>query len=94
MLNGEATIVHLTVIMIKKTKYKRENIFQNKNPDMRVQLKKKCGKVRIVNFISAKCLPNAAGGLGVRCEPPSRSRGEPWWGPRGQSPQKISHIFL
>ena len=34
------------------------------SPDMRVQLKKKRGKVRKANFISAKRLPNAAGGLG------------------------------
>ena len=31
---------------------------------MRVQLKKKGGKVRMANLISAKRLPNAAGGQG------------------------------
>ena len=29
-----------------------------------------------------------AGGLGC-CKPPIGSRAEPWWGPRGQSPQKL-----
>ena len=57
--------------MIKKTKYKRANIFKNKNPDMSVQLKKKCGKVPIANFISAKRLPNAAGGLEGCVSPPA-----------------------
>ena len=55
-------------------------------PDIRVQSKKKRGKVRIANFISAKRLPNATGGQGGTVSPPA--------GPRGQSPQKISHIFL
>ena len=38
--------------------------------DMRVQLKKNRRKVCIANFISAKRLPNAAGGLGGAVSPP------------------------
>ena len=26
---------------------------------------------------------------GGRCKPPSGSRAEPWWGPRGRSPRKL-----
>ena len=28
-------------------------------------------------------------GSGGRCKPPSGSRAEPWWGPRGRSPRKL-----
>ena len=50
---------------------------------MRVQFKKKRGKVRIANFISAKRLPNAAGGLGGAVSPPAGG------GQGGEAPGKF-----
>ena len=38
MLNGKATIVYLTVRLIKKTKRKWVNILQNQNPEGKVKV--------------------------------------------------------
>ena len=38
MLNGKATIVYLTVRLIKKTKCKWVNILQNQNPEGKVKV--------------------------------------------------------
>ena len=59
---------------------------------MRVQLKKKRGKVRIANFISAKHLPNAAGGLGGPVSPPAGPGMSPGGGQGGKAPRKF-HVF-
>ena len=56
--------------------------------DMRVQLKKKREKVRIANFISAKCLPNAAGGLGGAVSPPAGPGLSPGGGQGAKAPRK------
>ena len=56
---------------------------------MRVQLKKKGGKVRIANFISAKRLPNAAGGLGGAVSPPAGAGLSPGGGKGGKAPGKF-----
>ena len=57
--------------------------------DMRVQLKKKRRKVRIANFISAKRLPNAAGGLGGAVSPPAGPGLSPGGGHGGETPRKF-----
>ena len=54
-----------------------------------VQLKKKRGKVRIANFISAKRLPNAAGGLGGAVSPPVGPGLSPGEGQGGKAPGKL-----
>ena len=59
---------------------------------MRVQLKKKRGKVRIANFISVKCLPNSAWGLGGTVSPPVGPGLSPGGGQEGEAPKKF-HIF-
>ena len=56
---------------------------------MRVQLKKKRGKVRIANFISAKRLPNAAGGLGGAVSPQAGPGLSPGGGQGGEAPGKF-----
>ena len=56
---------------------------------MRVQLKKKRGKVRIANFISAKRLPNSAGGLGGAVSPPADPGLSPGGGQGGEAPGKF-----
>ena len=56
---------------------------------MRVQLKKKRGKVRIAYFISAKRLPNAAGGLGDAASPPAGPGLSPGWGQEGKAAGKF-----
>ena len=56
---------------------------------MRVQLKKKRGKVRIANFISAKQITNADGGLGVAVKPPVGSGLSPGVGQGGEPPGKF-----
>ena len=45
-----------------------------------------CAKGTICN--DRRSLQTQLGAWG-RCEPPSRSRAVPWWGPRGQSPRKL-----
>ena len=60
-----------------------------KKADMRVQLKKKHGKVRIVNFISAKRLPNAAGGLGGTVSPQTGPGLSPGGGQGGKANGKF-----
>ena len=57
--------------------------------DMTVQSKKKRGKVRIANFISAKRLPNAAGGQGVAVRPPAGPGLSPGGGQGGKAPRKF-----
>ena len=57
--------------------------------DMRVQLKKKRGKVRIANFISAKRLPNAAGGLGGAVSLSAGPGLSPGGGQEGKAPGKF-----
>ena len=64
----------------------------HKGADMRVQLKKKRGKVRIANFISAKRLPNAAGGLGHAVSPPVGPGLSPGGGQGGKALGK-SRVF-
>ena len=59
------------------------------NTDMRVQLKKKRGKIRIANFISAKPLPNAAGGLGGAVSPPAGPGLSPGGGQEEEAPGKF-----
>ena len=59
---------------------------------MRVQLKKKRGKVCIANFISAKRLPNAAVGLGGTMSPPAGPGLSPGGGQGGKAPGKF-HVF-
>ena len=81
----------------KECNRKPNKIWVNKGSefsDMRVQLKKKRGKVHIANFINAKRLPNAAGGLRGAVSPPVGPGLSCGWGPRGRSPWKISRIFL
>ena len=57
---------HNSASVIQKwLRFKRVNTVKLPYADMRVQSKKKRGKVRITNFISAKRLPNAAGGQGA-----------------------------
>ena len=56
---------------------------------MRVQLKKKRGKVRIANFISAKRLPNAAGGLGGAVSLSAGPGLSPGGGQEGKAPGKF-----
>ena len=56
---------------------------------MTVQLKKKRGKVRIANFISAKRLPNAAGGLRGAVSPPADPGLSPGGGQGGEAPGKF-----
>ena len=57
---------------------------------MRVKLKKKRGKVRIANFISAKRLLNAAGGLEGAVSPPEGPGLSPGEGQGGEVPGKFS----
>ena len=59
---------------------------------MRVQLKKKRGKVCIANLISANRLPNAAGGLGGAVRPPEGPGLSPGGGQGGEAPRKF-HLF-
>ena len=56
---------------------------------MRVQSKKKRGKVRIANLISAKRLPNAAGGQGGAVSPPADPGLSPDGGQEGEAPGKF-----
>ena len=60
-----------------------------KHPDMRVQLKKKRGKVHIANFISAKRLPKAAGSLGGAVSPPAGPGLSSGWDQGGEAPRKV-----
>ena len=60
---------------------------------MRVQLKKKRGKVRIANFISAKRLPNAAGGLGGAVSLPAGPGLSPGGGAKGAKPPENLAYF-
>ena len=60
---------------------------------MRVQLKKKRGKVRIANFISTKRLPNTAGGLGVAASPSAGPGLIPGRGQGGEAPRKFRVFF-
>ena len=55
---------------------------------MRVQLKKKRGIVHVANFISAKRLPNAAGGLGGAVSPLAGPGLSPGGGQEGEAPGK------
>ena len=59
---------------------------------MRVQLKKKGGKVRMANLISAKRLPNAAGGLGGAVSPPVGPGLSPGGSQGGKARRKF-HVF-
>ena len=59
---------------------------------MRVQLKKNGGKVRMANLISAKHLPNAAGGLGGAVSPPVGPGLSPGGGQGGKARRKF-HVF-
>ena len=56
---------------------------------MRVQLKKKLGKVHIARFISAKRLLIAAGGLGGAVSSPAGPRLSPGGGQGGKVPGKF-----
>ena len=56
---------------------------------MRVQLKKKRGKVRIANLISVKQITNADGGLGVALRPPVCPGLSPVGGQGGEAPGKF-----
>ena len=56
----------------KKSHYNKVKVLHELvKAGMRVQSKKKRGKVHIANFISAKRLPNAAGGQGGTVSPPA-----------------------
>ena len=61
----------------------------NSKPDMRVQLKKKRGKVCIARFISAKRLLNATGGLGGAVSSPAGPGLSPGGGQGGEAPGKV-----
>ena len=56
---------------------------------MRVQLKKKRGKVHRANFISAKRLPNAAWGWRGAVSPPADPGLSPGGGRGGKAPGKF-----
>ena len=61
---------------------------------MRVQLKKKRGKVCIANLISANRLPNAAGGLGGAVSPPKGPGLSPGGGKGVKPPENFTYFPL
>ena len=57
-------------------------------------IKEKTQKSSHSKLQSTKCLPNAAGDLWGAVSPPADPGLSPGGGQGGQSPHKISHIFL
>ena len=89
---AQFNLKHLSGKVIKPTR--RNNVTLQEVIRHESAIKEKTLKSQHRELHKREALTQRSWGSGGRCEPSSGSRAEPWWGPRGQSPRKISRIFL